>query len=253
MEVFNRKKNSFIKTRPTAPKFDLLKDFAPEELKKRDAEIRQQEEDQQLKIRDKAFRGCGVNENALCCTFKNYKTPLDAQKKALSSVWDYAKEIISGKFCILVLIGCPGCGKTHLVTSCLNTVMHAVKKNWGDYKEYFSGRYVLSRNISSQLMETYSYSSKVTYDGVINSFCNDDFLVIDEIGRDPLSASGEASGLFAIIDKRKSKNKPIAMCSNCNWNEFQNLLGSAAISRVLQSAIVVDMSGIPDYRLKHRS
>ena len=253
MELYNQKKKSFIKTTNELPRFSMLANYAPEDIKKHDEEIARLELEQQMAVRDSAFKGCGVNEDALQCSFKNYHTPLEDQKKALSSVWDFTKAISKGEFRILVLIGCPGSGKTHLATACLNVVMHSVKKVWDSHcKEFFSGRYVLSRNIASQLMETYSYSSKTTYDGVINSFCLDDFLVIDEIGRDPLSQQGESSGLFAIIDKRKSKRKPLAMVSNYSWKEFQSLLGSAAMSRILQSAIVVDMSSIPDYRMEHK-
>ena len=250
MKTYNQTKKSFFKVKPSVPKFDILSSFAPEELKKRDEEIRAQEAKEIKNMRNKAFLGCGINEDTKNCTFQNYTTKLDAQKEALSLVWDFCKQVTSGEFGTLVLYGCPGSGKTHLVTALLNVVIHSVKKNWNkDFDEYYSGRYVLSRNISSALMETYSYSSKTTYDGVINNFCIDDLLVIDEIGRDPLATSGESSGLFAIIDKRKSKGKPIAMCTNCNWEEFSKLLGSAAMSRIMQKPTIVDMTAIPDYRM----
>lgn len=245
-----KKTKSFSKL----PAFSLLEGITSEELEQRDREIELARRAEIKKDRDNAFFGCGINEDAKTNTFQNYQATTTEQKKALSAVYDFAKKVAAGQYCALVLYGNPGAGKTHLVTACLNMVLHSVKKTWNeDYTEYFSGRYVLSRSISSRLMETINFRSKETYDDVINEYCNSDLFVIDEIGRDPLSTAGESSGLFAIIDKRKSKGKAIAMCTNCNFEEFSRILGSAAMSRVLQNAIVVDMTKIPDWRLSHRA
>ena len=245
-----KKPKSFSKL----PVFSLLEGITSEELEQRDREIELARRAEIKKDRDNAFFGCGIDEDAKENTFQNYQATTIEQKKALSSVYDFTKKVISGQYCALVLYGNPGVGKTHLVTACLNMVLHSVKKTWGeDYVEYFSGRYVLSRYISSRFMNTINFRSNETYDDVVNEYCNPDLLVIDEIGRDPLSITGESSGLFAIIDKRKSKGKAIAMSTNCNFEEFSKILGSAAMSRILQNAIVVDMTKIPDWRLSHRA
>jgi DNA replication protein DnaC len=244
------KMKSYSKTLPIP---SLLEGLASEELDQRDREIELARRAEIKKDRDNAFFGCGINEDLWGCSFQNYHADSPEQKKALSAVYEFAKRVTAGQYCALVLYGNPGGGKTHLVTACLNMVLHSVKKIWNeDYSEYFTGLYIQSRSISSRLMETGSFRSKETYDDVINEFCSSDLLVIDEIGRDPLSLSGESSGLFAIIDKRKSKGKSIAMCTNCNFEELSKILGSAAMSRILQNAIVVDMSKIPDWRLSHR-
>ena len=245
-----KKMKSFSKL----PAFSLLEGIASEELKQRDREIELARRTEIKKNRDNAFFGCGIDEDAKENTFQNYQATTTEQKKALSSVYDFAKKVVSGQYCALVLYGNPGAGKTHLVTACLNMVLHSVKKTWNeDYKEYFSGCYILSRSISSRFMNTINFRSNETYDDVVNEYCNPDLFVIDEIGRDPLYTAGESSGLFAIIDKRKSKGKAIAMSTNCNFEEFSKILGSAAMSRVLQNAIVVDMTKIPDWRLSHRA
>lgn len=250
MQNWKQKTQSFSK--PFS--FSFLDSIEPEELKRRDEEIRRAEEREIKQQRDNAFFGCGINEDCQNNTFKNYQAITDEQKKALSAVWDFTKKVCAGEYCALVLYGNPGAGKTHLVTACLNMVLHSVKKTWNeDYTEYFSGRYVLSRSISSRLMDTINFRSKETYDDVINEYCNSDLFVIDEVGRDPLSTAGESSGLFAITDKRKSKGKAIAFCTNGNFDEFSRILGSAAMSRILQNAIVVDMTKIPDWRLSHRA
>lgn len=244
-----KKAKSFSKL----PGFSLLEGITSEELEQRDRELELMQKKEIKKARDNAFFGCGINEDARNCNFQNYKATTPEQKKALSAVYDFAKKVTAGQYCSLVLYGNPGGGKTHLVTACLNMVLHSVKKTWNeDYSEYFSGQYVSSRSVSSRLMETSNFRSNETYDGVVSEYCNPDLLVIDEIGRDPLSGAGESSGLFAIIDKRKSKGKSIAMCTNCNFEEFSRILGSAAMSRILQNAIVVDMTKIPDWRLLHR-
>lgn len=245
-----KKMKSFSKL----PTFSLLEGITSEELKQRDREIELARRTEIKKNRDNAFFGCGIDEDAKENTFQNYQATTTEQKKALSSVYDFAKKVTSGRYCALVLYGNPGSGKTHLVTACLNMVLHSVKKTWNeDYTEYFSGCYILSRSIGSRFMNTINFHSNETYDDVVNEYCNPDLLVIDEIGRDPLSTAGESSGLFAIIDKRKSKGKAIAMSTNCNFEEFSKILGSAAMSRILQNAIVVDMTKISDWRLSHRA
>ena len=245
-----KKMKSFSKL----PTFSLLEGITSEELEQRDREIELARRTKIKKDRDNAFFGCGIDKDAKKNTFQNYQATTTEQKKALSSVYDFAKKVVSGQYCALVLYGNPGAGKTHLVTACLNMVLHSVKKTWNeDYKEYFSGRYILSRSISSRFMSTINFRSNETYDDVVNEYCNPDLFVIDEIGRDPLYTTGESSGLFAIIDKRKSKGKAIAMSTNCNFEEFSKILGSAAMSRILQNAIVVDMTKIPDWRLSHRA
>ena len=236
------------------PTFSLLEGITSEELEQRDREIELAHLAEIKKDHDNAYFGCGIEKDAKENTFQNYQATTTEQKKALSSVYDFAKKVVSGQYCALVLYGNPGAGKTHLVTACLNMVLHSVKKTWNeDYKEYFSGRYILSRSISSRCMSTINFRSNETYDDVVNEYCNPDLFVIDEIGRDPLYIAGESSGLFAIIDKRKSKGKAIAMSTNCNFEEFSKILGSAAMSRILQNAIVVDMTKIPDWRLSHRA
>ena len=245
-----KKMKSFSKL----PTFSLLEGITSEELEQRDREIELARRTEIKKDRDNAFFGCGIDKDAKKNTFQNYQATTTEQKKALSSVYDFAKKVVSGQYCALVLYGNPGAGKTHLVTACLNMVLHSVKKTWNeDYKEYFSGRYILSRSISSRFMSTINFRSNETYDDVVNEYCNPDLFVIDEIGRDPLYTAGESSGLFAIIDKRKSKGKAIAMSTNCNFEEFSKILGSAAMSRILQNAIVVDMTKISDWRLSHRA
>ena len=245
-----KKMESFSKL----PTFSLLEGITSEELEQRDREIELARRAEIKKDRDNAFFGCGIDKDAKENTFQNYQATTTEQKKALSSVYDFATNVASRQYCALVLYGNPGAGKTHLVTACLNMVLHSVKKTWNeDYKEYFSGRYILSRSISSRFMSTINFRSNETYDDVVNEYCNPDVFVIDEIGRDPLYTAGESSGLFAIIDKRKSKGKAIAMSTNCNFEEFSKILGSAAMSRILQNAIVVDMTKIPDWRLSHRA
>lgn len=245
-----KKTTSFSKTLSIP---SLLEGLTNEEMEQRDHEIELARRAEIKKDRDNAFFGCGINEDLRGCSFQNYHADSPEQKKALSAVYEFAKKVTAGQYCALVLYGNPGGGKTHLATACLNMVIHSVKKIWNeDYSEYFTGFYIQSRSISSRLMETVNFRSRETYDNVVAEFCSPDLLVIDEIGRDPLSLSGESSGLFAIIDKRKSKGKPLAMCTNCNFEELSRILGSAAMSRILQNAIVVDMTKIPDWRLSHR-
>jgi len=228
----------------------ILEQYAPEELEERDREIRRQEEEQERRQRKQAFEGCGIGEDHFDCTFQNYTATTPEQKKVLSAVWEFYKKVIKNELCVLIMYGNPGTGKTHLCSALLKAVSAMVKKVIFEVNCYYMVQYVKSDSLCNRLKNTQNFKSNETYDSVIDSYAAPDLLVIDEAGRNPLLNINETDSLFAVIDKRKSMNKSFAICSNCNWKEFSQLAGSASMSRILQNAIICDMSGIPDYRLK---
>lgn len=230
----------------------FLDTLTPDEISCHDEEISRAEAEAVRKSRDAAFAGCGVGEGNTQCTFCSYEAETQAQKEALSAVWNFCRTVASGGCSALVLYGGPGSGKTHLAAACLNMLMHKVRRTIYGIDEYFSGRYVSSQTMAAAYMATRSYSCRKTYEDVTEEFSAPDILVIDEVGRDPLSSQAESSGLFSVIDRRKSKGKSTVLVTNYSWREFCSALGAAAMSRILHSAVCVDMSGIPDWRLSHR-
>lgn len=243
-----QKKLSYSKTFNMLEK--LMEQYAPEEIEERDKRIQQEEEERERRQRQKAFKGCGIGEDHFDCTFQNYTANLPEQKKVLSSVWEFYKKVIKNEFCVLVMYGNPGTGKTHLCSALLKAVSGMVKSTIYDVNIYYTVRYTKSDSLCNRLKNTQNFKSNETYDEVVSAFSTPDLLVIDEAGRNPLLNINETDSLFAVIDKRKSQNKSFAVCSDCNWKEFNQLAGSASMSRILQNAIICDMSGIPDYRLK---
>lgn len=228
-------------------------DVGLQEMQERDRQIAEDEKRQMYEAREKAFRGSGIPEDAVNCTFPTYTAETDAQKRALTNVWDFTKRVTSGVYTTLILYGPPGTGKTHLAVSSMALSVHKVKKIFeGEFFEYYSVKYTRSDSLTNRFRNTASFKSSESYDDVLRAMTAPDILVIDEVGRDPLLGAAETNALFSVIDKRKSLKRSTVIISNCSWNELNVKLGSATMSRLLQTAVVCDMSGIGDYRLNHR-
>jgi len=70
----------------------------------------------------------GIPPDALAaCTWENWKTPENWQRKALAMAQDYVQQIAAGDPSWFIICGTPGCGKTTLCTTIFRAIVEGGK------------------------------------------------------------------------------------------------------------------------------
>ena len=70
----------------------------------------------------------GIPPDALAaCTWENWKTPENWQRKALAMAQDYVQQIAPGDPSWFIICGTPGCGKTTLCTTIFRAIVEGGK------------------------------------------------------------------------------------------------------------------------------
>jgi len=141
----------------------------------------------------------------------------------------------------LVVIGPPGAGKSLLVTI---AVCKAIRND-------FSAKYKTAHAIATGLCEARAGNS---LSGYIKTLSSCDVLAIDDLPFASFSAEG-AQALFSIIDARYERKSTI-ITSNHSFGEWfaelpDKSMATALVGRIAQDAIIVNMNGAKDMRLKH--
>lgn len=165
----------------------------------------------------------------------------------------------------LVLLGDPGCGKTHLATRL---------RDW--LRRY--GQWCYDRNVYPDVQDDRKLSRIFTYaqegpemvkwgtlleklrDGSRWDFsraCGDQYKVIDDVGVDSFTknARGELEATpFAVqkmgelLDRRLEKWTVIT--ANFSIEQFHTIFDSRIASRLLRNSVVVNAFGLRDYKLE---
>ena len=141
----------------------------------------------------------------------------------------------------LVVIGPPGAGKSMLVTI---TVCKAIRNG-------LSAKYKTAHAIATGLCEAKAGNS---LSGYIRMLSSCDVLAIDDLPFVSFSAEG-AQALFSIIDARYERKSTI-ITSNHSFGEWfaelpDKSMATALVGRIAQDAIIINMNGAKDMRLKH--
>ena len=70
----------------------------------------------------------GIPPDALAaCTWENWKTPENWQRRALAMAQDYVQQIAAGDSSWFIICGTPGCGKTTLCTTIFRAIVEGGK------------------------------------------------------------------------------------------------------------------------------
>ena len=141
----------------------------------------------------------------------------------------------------LVVIGPPGAGKSMLV---MIAVCKAIRNG-------FSAKYRTAHAIATGLCEARAGNS---LSGYIRMLSSCDVLAIDDLPFASFSAEG-AQALFSIIDARYERKSTIITSNHSFGDWFAELpdksMATAMVGRIAQEAIIVNMNGAKDMRLKH--
>lgn len=173
-----------------------------------------------------ALIGAGITPRFAEATFENYRAESDPQRKALAKCRAYAEQFPAnfraGRS--LLLTGNVGCGKTHLASAIVRTVV-------ADGAEALiipAGDIVSIARASMVPGSGYTDRDAVVHLGGLN------LLVIDEVGCQK-GSEYELGLLHSIIDRRYQAVLPTVVISNLNAEGLKSYIGDRALDRLRQN------------------
>lgn len=173
-----------------------------------------------------ALIGAGITPRFAAATFDSYRAETDPQRKALAKCRAYAEQFPAnfraGRS--LLLTGNVGCGKTHLASAIIRTVVadrcRALIIPAGD---------IVSIARASMVPDSgYTDRDVAVHLGAL------DLLVIDEVGAQK-GSEYELGLLHSIIDRRYQAVLPTVMISNLSTDGLKSYIGDRALDRLRQN------------------
>src|SRR5215216_553277 len=140
----------------------------------------------------------------------------------------------------LLLLGQPGCGKSHLAIALATLAVEA------GYRGYFTSAADLVATISGAYADG-------TFATKIRTYTAPSVLVIDDVGLTPMDrAAGNA--LFQVVNRRYDNNSTTIVTTNRGlpaWGELfgDPVVAAAILDRLLHRAVVINIKG-PSWRLR---
>lgn len=207
--------------------FSTIAAMTPEQAAQRDAEVAAYEARQrEAEILDR-YKNSGAPERYWPERLETYSVKCEWQEKTACACKVFLRDIQSGKFKTLVLLGTPGTGKTHLACGLL--------------REY-GGKYRTAPDIVEEMRRAKSFTSRDTEKEIIDYYASVPLLAIDEIGRG-ISAADEKYMLYQILNARYNKRLPTILISNFGKADFLQYIGAAAADRLVESAELLELNG----------
>lgn len=173
-----------------------------------------------------AMIGAGITPRFADATFDSYVAESEQQRKALAKCRGYAEQFPShfraGRS--LLLTGNVGCGKTHLASAIVRTVV----------ADRCRALIIPASDIISTARASMAPNSGYTDRDVVLHLGGLDLLVIDEVGCQK-GSDYELGLLHAIIDRRYQAVLPTVLISNLGVDGLKAYIGDRALDRLRQN------------------
>jgi DNA replication protein DnaC len=141
----------------------------------------------------------------------------------------------------VLLLGRPGCGKSHL------GVALGIKAVEAGYRGYFSGATEMTKALVSAWAEG-------TFAQKVRTYTAPSVLVIDDVGITPFDRA-EANAFFQVVNRRYELRSATIVTTNRglpSWAELfggDSVVAAAILDRLLDRATVINIKG-PSWRLR---
>jgi DNA replication protein DnaC len=136
-----------------------------------------------------------------------------------------------------------------------NAVKKAVDENKGVFvygdtgtgKTYFCNAIANSKRLKVEnfvflLSEFRDYIQKGYYNEKIKDLCNEDYLIIDDIGSEKTS-DFVIEFIYTIVNRRYENMKRIVLTTNLQFKDFGNRYGDRILSRIAEMCVLVELKG----------
>lgn len=175
-----------------------------------------------------------INPSLQSATFENYEP--SEFKQAYEQAKKYVTEFDIDKPRNLLFQGSFGTGKSHLSVAIAKELT----------KKGYTAIFISTPKLLTKIRNTYNKNSELAEESIINSICNADLVVFDDIG-----AEGDIKGwglqkIFEVIDQRAGKHN--IYTTNLTSAEFESTKDLNRIfSRLMMDTELIKMDGT-DYR-----
>jgi len=140
----------------------------------------------------------------------------------------------------ILLLGQPGCGKSHLATALAILAVEA------GYRGYFTPADDMVRALSHALIDG-------TFNQKLKRYVAPSVLVIDDVGLIPMGRA-EATAFFQVVNRRYEIGNSTIVTTNRGLPEWGDILGdpvvaAAILDRLMHRAVVFNIKG-PSWRMR---
>lgn len=169
------------------------------------------------------IRESGIPNKFLTCRLNNYVADNPGQKKALNIAHGYVEDFDAAYDAgrNLLLIGKPGCGKTHIACAIGMEVLEMDG----------TVRYTTVGNMVRRFTDTWRNRDGETESKVLADLTSAHLLILDEAGVQS-GSDVEINKITEVIDGRYSKQIPTILVSNLGLDNLKPLLGDRVIDRL---------------------
>lgn len=186
-------------------------------------------EKMELKIKEdraiEIYKNSGIPKKFFNESFETFRAETPEEKSNLSKAACFADNPLNR---ILIFCGKNGTGKTHLACGIIRKC---------------GGHYVTAPDLCVEYESSSDYQAKKTKAGVLKTYVDYSFLVIDECGRYILKPDTEKFLLSYIVCNRYENDLPTVLITNSSKSDLIKFLGAAVYDRLSEVCTTVDFTG----------